>query len=209
MPTNFWIAVTEFGNSTLLLPAALVLALWLLSARAWRLAGVWALSFGTAVLLVLASKLAFLGWGLGLASIDFTGISGHATVSTSVCTMSAWLATASRARSTRGLAIGCGLLLGLLVSISRLVLQVHSVSEVVAGFALGAVAAGLPIASAWARPPCLAQRWMPLALAGLVLLMPQAVRPAQAHGVVMEMALKASGRLEVYSRAMLHARAAR
>ena len=204
MPISFWIAVTQLGNSTLLLPAALVLALWLLSARAWRLAGVWSLSFGTAVLLVLASKLAFMGWGLGLAAIDFTGISGHATVSTSVWTMAAWLATASRARSTRVLAIGGGLLLGLLVSISRLVLQEHSVSEVVAGFALGASAAGLPIAWAWATPPRLAQRWVPLALAGTVALLPQAVRPNEAHGMVMEMALKASGRLEVYSRAMLH-----
>lgn len=204
MPISFWTAVTQLGNSTLLLPAALVLALWLLSARAWRLAGVWSLSFGTAVLLVLASKLAFLGWGLGLAAIDFTGISGHATVSTSVWTMAAWLATASRARSTRVLAIGGGLLLGLLVSISRLVLQEHSVSEVVAGFALGASAAGLPIAWAWATPPRLAQRWVPLALAGTVALLPQAVRPTEAHGMVMEMALKASGRLEVYSRAMLH-----
>lgn len=209
MPTSFWIAVTQFGNSTLLLPAALVLALWLLSARAWRLAGVWSLSFGTAVMLVLGSKLAFLGWGLGLAAIDFTGISGHATVSTSVCTMAAWLATASRPRPTRLVAIGGGLLLGLLVCISRLVLHAHSVSEVVAGFVLGAVAAGLPIAYAWATPPRLAQRWVPLALAATIALLPQAVRPAESHGVVKAMALKASGRIEVYSRSMLHARAPR
>ena len=208
MSTSFWIAVTQFGNSTLLLPAALVLALWLLSARAWRLAGVWSLSFGTAVLLVLGSKLAFLGWGLGWAAIDFTGISGHATVSTSVCTMAAWLATASRSRSTRLLAIGGGLLMGLLVSISRLVLHAHSVSEVVAGFALGAVAAGLPIACGWATPPRVAQRWVPLALAAVVGLVPQVVRPAESHGLVMEMALMASGRAHVYQRAMLHVRRA-
>lgn len=209
MPPSFWPTITEFGNSTWLLPAALVLALWLLSARAWRLAALWSLCFGTAVLLVLASKLAFLGWGLGLAALDFTGISGHAMVATSVCTMAAWLATASRSRSTRWLAIGGGLALGGLVGLSRLVLQVHSVAEVVAGCALGALAAGLPIASAWASPPRLAQRWLPLALAGLVVVLPQTVRPAPAHGVVMEMALQASGRLQVYSRAMLHGRAAR
>lgn len=204
MPLNAWITITHFGNSALLLPAALVLALWLLMQHV-PLALAWMLSFGTAVLLVLASKLAFMGWGIGSATLDFTGISGHATVATAVFTMGAWLQMADRTRRMQALAIAAGLSVGLLVSISRVVLNAHSVSEVVAGFALGASAAALPIAWATGRMFRLRQRWVPAALAGTLGLLPQMGQPAETHGLVQQMALMVSGRDAVYTRHMLHA----
>nr|WP_186329878.1 phosphatase PAP2 family protein [Variovorax boronicumulans] len=204
MPLHFWTTVTHLGNSALLLPAALVLALWLLKTRHAPLALVWALSFGTAVLLVLASKLAFMGWGIGSAALDFTGISGHATVATAVFTMGAWLAVADRSRRPQVLGIVAGLLVGVLVSVSRVVLNAHSVSEVVAGFVVGAMAAALPIAWAAGRTVRLRQRWVPMALAGLLGLMPQMGQPAETHGLVEKMALLASSRDAVYTRHMLH-----
>ncbi|GHC97073.1 hypothetical protein GCM10007320_51550 [Pseudorhodoferax aquiterrae] len=204
MPLHFWTTVTHLGNSALLLPAALVLALWLVKTRHAPLALVWVLSFGTAVLLVLASKLAFMGWGIGSAALDFTGISGHATVATGVFTMGAWLAVADRSRRLQVLGIAAGLLVGVLVSVSRVVLNAHSVSEVVAGFALGALAAALPIAWAAGRTVRLRQRWVPMALAGMLGLMPQMGQPAETHGLVQKMALLASSRDAVYTRHMLH-----
>lgn len=204
MPLHFWTTVTHLGNSALLLPAALVLALWLVKTRHAPLALVWALSFGTAVLLVLASKLAFMGWGIGSAALDFTGISGHATVATGVFTMGAWLAVADRSRRLQVLGIAAGLLVGVLVSVSRVVLNAHSVSEVVAGFVLGALAAALPIAWAAGRTVRLRQRWVPMALAGMLGLMPQMGQPAETHGLVQKMALLASSRGELYTRHMLH-----
>ncbi|KQP49347.1 phosphatase PAP2 family protein [Pseudorhodoferax sp. Leaf274] len=205
MPLHFWTTVTHLGNSALLLPAGLVLALWLLKTRHGPLALAWALSFGTAVLLVLASKLAFMGWGIGSAALDFTGISGHATVSTAVFTMGAWLLAAGHPWRRQALAIAAGLLVGLLVSISRVVLHAHSVSEVVAGFGLGAAAAVLPIAWMAGRTLRLRQRWVPMALAGVLGLLPQMGQPAETHGLVQKMALMASSRSEVYTRHMLHA----
>lgn len=204
MPLHFWTTVTHLGNSALLLPAALVLALWLVKTRHAPLALVWVLSFGTAVLLVLASKLAFMGWGIGSAALDFTGISGHATVATGVFTMGAWLAVADRSRRLQVLGIAAGLLVGVLVSVSRVVLNAHSVSEVVAGFALGALAAALPIAWAAGRTVRLRQRWVPMALAAMLGLMPQMGQPAETHGLVQKMALLASSRGELYTRHMLH-----
>jgi membrane-associated phospholipid phosphatase len=204
VPLHFWPTVTHLGNSALLLPAALVLALWLVKTRHAPLALAWGLSFGTAVLLVLATKLAFMGWGIGSAALDFTGISGHATVSTAVFMMGVWLAVADRSRRLQVLGIACGLLVGLLVSVSRVVLKAHSVSEVVAGFALGAMAAALPIAWAAGRTLRLRQRWVPMALAGMLGLMPQISQPAETHGLVQKMALMASSRDAVYTRHMLH-----
>jgi membrane-associated phospholipid phosphatase len=204
VPHHFWTTVTHLGNSALMLPAALVLALWLVKTRQAPLALAWALSLGTAVLLVLASKLAFMGWGIGSAALDFTGISGHATVATAVFTVGAWLPLADRPRRLQLLGIAAGLLVGVLVSVSRVVLNAHSVSEVVAGFALGAMAAALPIAWAAGRTVRLRQRWLPMALAGVLGLLPQMGQPAETHGLVQKMALMASSRDAVYTRHMLH-----
>lgn len=205
MPDHpFWSAVTQLGDATLLLPAALVLALWLALARQGPLALAWALSFGTAVVLVLASKLAFMGWGLGSVALDFTGISGHATLATAVFTLGAWLLAAGRSQRTRSWAIAGGLCVGLVVAISRVLLLAHSVSEVVAGWLLGALAAWLPIAWAGRGTPRLRQRWVPWVLVGALGLLPQIGRPADTHGLVEYLALVASGRSEAFSRTMLH-----
>ncbi len=203
MPISFWIFVTHLGNSMLLVPAALVLALWLVRSGQRHLAFTWMLTFGAAILLVLASKLAFLGWGLGVAAIDFTGISGHSTVSTAVFTMGAWLLASGRSPGIKALAVCIGLCLGVAVSVSRLVLDAHSVSEVIAGLAVGALAALLPMGWPRLSPPRLAHRWVPLALAAALLLPPQVGRPAEAHGIVVKLALLASGRSEVFTRDML------
>jgi len=204
MPHPFWTAVTHLGESTLLLPAALVLALWLLLARERTLALAWALSFGSAVTLVLASKLAFMGWGMGSAALDFTGISGHATLATAVFTLGAWLLVTGCMRRPLLLATGFGLCVGVVVGISRVLLLAHSVSEVVAGVALGAVAAWLPIAWIGDGTPRLRQRWVPMVLVGALALLPHAGQPGDVHNLVQQMALKASGRSEAFSRTMLH-----
>ncbi|WP_326533337.1 phosphatase PAP2 family protein [Pseudorhodoferax sp.] len=204
MTHAFWLSVTHLGNSMLLLPAALVLALWLLADGERARALVWALGFGAAVLLVLASKLAFLGWGLGSATLDFTGISGHATMATSVITLALWLPFAHRGPRVQAAALATGLAIGVLVGISRLVLRAHSPSEVVAGCLLGALVAWLPVV--WPRVAArrLRHRWVPVALAASLLMTPQLGRPAEAHGLVVRMAMQVSGRNAVFERSTLH-----
>jgi membrane-associated phospholipid phosphatase len=204
MPHPFWTAVTHLGESTLLLPTALVLALWLLLTRERPLALAWALSFGTAVLLVLASKLAFMGWGMGSVALDFTGISGHATLATAVFTLGAWLLATGCTPHPRRLAVAVGLCVGVVVAVSRVVLLAHSVSEVVAGVVLGAFAAWAPMAWAGRSTPRLRQRWVPMVLVGALGLLPQVGQPADVHGLVQQLAMKASGRSEPFSRTMLH-----
>ena len=61
-----WQVVTFFGDSTVLLPSAAVLFIVLfLRKDSKQVAWHWALLFGITGAIVCASKLAFMGWGIG------------------------------------------------------------------------------------------------------------------------------------------------
>src|SRR6478736_1693940 len=138
VPQSLWWGLTWFGDSGLLLPLGLLIALWLASSRrTWPAAGLWILIFGAASMLVLASKLAFLGWGVGSARLNFTGISGHTMLSASVWPVVLWLLAS---RGTHELRVGLavfGWVLAACIGVSRLAIYAHSGSEVAAGYALG------------------------------------------------------------------------
>jgi hypothetical protein len=73
------------GEVQLLLPAALLTCLALLNLQDTRLLAVrWLQALSVAAGLTLASKMAFIGWGLGSAAFNFTGISGHAMFASAV-----------------------------------------------------------------------------------------------------------------------------
>ena len=79
MPDVFWFAITRLGEALIVLPILLALMLWLVArSRAHRLVLVWTLLLSIAVLITTATKVAFIGWGIGNARWDFTGVSGHA-----------------------------------------------------------------------------------------------------------------------------------
>ena len=92
----FWLAVTRLGEAQILLPAFVAGALWLAFARpagargraaqgaaqahdhparhsAWR----WIVAMVVVAGITTISKVAFLGYGYGIAALDFTGFSGH------------------------------------------------------------------------------------------------------------------------------------
>jgi hypothetical protein len=82
---SFWYLFTRLGEVQILLPAAL-LAMLVLSRRADTrpLATLWLGLLTLGALLTTASKIAFIGWGIGSAALDFTGISGHTMFAASV-----------------------------------------------------------------------------------------------------------------------------
>ncbi len=198
-----WAIVTRWGNAMLLLP----LAAWIVATlcfdgerqAAWR----WTWSFGAAVLLVLATKIAFLGWGIGSRVLDFTGISGHSTLAASVLPMMAWWLTEAGSSSLRRAAIGGAVVLAVVVALSRVFLSTHSTSEVVAGLALGSMAAWSAIPRVGHARVHTSLRWV----AAIVLLGIATVSRVgdsdEAHGVVARLALALSGRATVYTRDML------
>lgn len=73
-----WQLISFFGDSTVLLPSAAALFIVLMLRKTSRLlAWQWSLLFGITGAIVCASKLAFMGWGLGIRELDYTGFSGQ------------------------------------------------------------------------------------------------------------------------------------
>lgn len=132
----FWRVITHLGSSALLLPvfAAQSLALWTSQRVAARK---WVVALGLTILVTLASKCLFWGWGIGSASLNFTGISGHTVLATSILPVVFCLYIPAESGHLRHWGTAFGLLLALGVGLSRVVLGAHSVSEVLAGWLVG------------------------------------------------------------------------
>lgn len=195
-----WHSLSLLGDSRLLLPMAAVLLIagWRAESP-WRIR--WALALAVVGLIVLASKLAFLGWGIGVPRLDFTGFSGHAAISAAIWPVTAYIAAPAH-RSGRWAAL-LGLVLAVAVGYSRLPLNAHSWSEVIAGCALGALGSAWALAATATAARRLRARWAALALAAgccVPVLFPQ----VRTHQLVVQMAKALSGATKEFDRSALH-----
>ncbi|WP_394789281.1 phosphatase PAP2 family protein [Rhodoferax sp.] len=204
----YWI--TRFGEIGIVLPIAMALTLWmLLSARSVRPVLGWVMALGLAVLVTTLSKIAFIGWGIGIPALDFTGFSGHAMFAAAIYPVLAYTLAAqwTPSRSATALVTLGGYALALLIAWSRVHIQVHSVSEVVAGFALGAAASGWSI---WhmggvpARPRSVRLRWALVGLVCWLTVMPLHAAPSRSHDIVTRIALELADRTQPFRRVDLH-----
>lgn len=198
VPT-FWLLVTRLGEAQILLPTALLAGCALLPhAEGRRLAAWWTALLAFAVGLTTASKVAFIGWGLGSPQLDFTGVSGHAMFAAAVYPLVFGAMAPARARVH---AVTVGALLALLVGVSRVPVHAHSVSEVVAGLALGGAVPAVALARA--RLVVAAGR-LRLALPALAVawlsLLPAYAPASQSHAIVTRLALKLAGHERPYRR---------
>ncbi len=206
-----WQLFTRLGEAQLLLPAAAVVVWLLLRERAAAtgnaprgLALQWLLRLAAAAALTTASKLAFIGWGLGSAALDFTGISGHTTFATATYPLLLAAAVPAAWPLARQAGALAGLALGLAVGLSRLMVDAHTVSEVLAGVLVGGWAGVLALRLGALRPRFSA------ALAPLIGLWfvtaPAYAPPSQSHALVTRLALALSGHNTPYTRQQLRAR---
>lgn len=131
---DYWLVVTHMGTFGLMLPVLAMSSLSLLRSGQAPVVRTWLLALTVAALVVLATKIAFLGWGLGIPALDFTGISGHSMLAAAILPVLFSL-PAYGGNSRYGLIIGLGL--SGFVAYSRVVLGAHSPSEALSGFALG------------------------------------------------------------------------
>ena len=201
-----WQVFTRLGESMLLMPAvALVLV------SLWRhepgraLARQWLMALTVAVALVTASKLAFIGWGLGWAALDFTGFSGHSMFAAAVHPLLFGALAPVRHPAARRMAVTAGLLLAAMVGVSRVVVGAHSVSEVVSGLAIGLAVGVLAYGLGRLRVRWQAAAWMLPLVAAWLLAMPWLAPHSPTHSVVTRLALALSGHSVPYTRADLHA----
>lgn len=192
--SDVWRILSALGDSRWLLPMALVLLITLPRADV-RLKWRWLLAIAVTAGVTLASKLAFMGWGIGVKSVHFTGFSGHAAMSSAIYpVVGVLLAGPGRRARTFGLVIG--VLLAAAIAWSRIPLHAHSLSEVVAGLALGLSCSTLALrtASPIGRPPAMAV--VAAVVAGMVL--PFTLPDLHTHQLVIALAKFISGRSEIF-----------
>jgi len=200
LPLHLWYSITSLGGAGMTLPLAFAIALWLALGYSCRMAAGWLLLLGAAIGLVTVTKLAFLGWGVGVRELDFTGVSGHAMLSTAVYPVAFFLMLLPATRVIRLFGVVLGLAAGVAVGLSRVVLSAHSPSEAVTGCLTGALAALLFVRFAWNSEPGRLSA-LPVAVSMLVLavLMHGVHVPTQRW--VTHIALKVSGHDRPFIRA--------
>ncbi|KPC55249.1 phosphatase PAP2 family protein [Amantichitinum ursilacus] len=200
-PTSYilYSTLTDFGDSALLMPVAGLFTLWMVFERAWRALGWWLVLFGGGATLVGLTKVAFLGWGVGIEAIDFTGFSGHTMFSSTI--YPALLVWMSQRRGIKVQAVAwlLGVLFALAIGVSRVVLHLHSQSEVLGGFMLGT---SISLAWVWTSGRDLrAHPYQFVALLAIALVMGSAHgHHARTQNMITRVALALSGRTVPYTR---------
>lgn len=166
---SMWMAVTSVGRFTVMTPAALVIALWL--AVSWRLRELfwWGGLYVGGMAIVVAGKIAFIGWGIGYQPWNFTGMSGHAMRVATVLPVLAYFLVLHASTVTRGLAVLLGVLLASLIAWSRVVVHAHSMSEAMSGYLFGLLLAGWFLSGLQGTTSIWLNRWLVLfSLLGLM-----------------------------------------
>jgi len=196
-----WNAITSIGDSTITLSIGLIIVTWLFVGRAWHLALSWCIAFGIAMLIVTASKIAFIGWGIGSEALDFTGFSGHAARATAVFPMLFYLAFQRAPRRIFSIPVVLGWLFSLVICVSRVVVGAHSISEAVTGAIMGTLVSLFFLLVATRYSVLISRRWLMVPSILLILLSPVA-EPAPTQQVLTAVALKLSGHEKPFERAM-------
>jgi hypothetical protein len=150
-----------------------------------------------------ATKVAFFGYEVGYAPLDYTGISGHATFAAAVLPVLAGILTCGATPRWRSAALAAGYALAVVVAYSRLRIGAHSGVEVAGGLALGSLASALSL-NAHRLPDVRPPLWLGIGLMLWMLSLPIGAPPSQTHGWVVRLSLAVSDRAEPYSRQAMH-----
>lgn len=197
-----WLGVA--GSLAVTGPIAVAIFVWLLAGKSQRLASAWLLLFGGGMALVVLTKLAYMGWGLGIAAVEFGGFSGHAMRAAAVFPVAGFLATRSSPPWAQMLGSTAGMVLSVLIAMSRIHSNAHSASEAWAGCVLGLAVAAAFIWYAHGERHLALSRVL-VALCVPVLLVAPQVKPIPTEAWIAKVALYLSGRDHPYTRASWHA----
>lgn len=193
-----WSFLSSLGGLNVTGPLALCIAAWLGGARSWRPALTWCLLFVAALAVAGGSQVAFIGWGVGVESLSFTGFSGHATRAAAVFPVTLFLVFERKGGwLQRGMAVA-GVLLAVGVAIARVKIGAHSPSEAWAGCLLGLATAGLFL---WRADACRGNSAQPLVVSlVLALVVLPMLDEVHSYQWLTAASLKLSGHDRIYLR---------
>lgn len=143
---QFFVAVTWLGSLAVLLPCTAALAIVFCHRRRGREALLLGASLGLGSLMTSALKLVFKRPRPAIENLlvpmptDWSFPSGHTAQATAFFLALAILAARNLPQPLAGLAVTASILAALIVASSRVYLQVHYVSDVVAGGVIGSLA---------------------------------------------------------------------
>jgi len=180
-------------------PLGIAIAAWLLAGRCWRLTLGWCLLFGVGLLLVVVTKVAWIGWGMGVPDLQFGGLSGHSMRACAVFPVAIYLAFHGADAPVRRLATAAGVVLALLVSASRVPLLAHSWSEVVLGALVGLAVSAAFISIAHSPRPQPFGRVLAGVLLPVLLIAPQ-IEPLPTERWMTALALHLAGHEKPFGR---------
>lgn len=197
----WWHVLSLAGSLAVTGPIGVAIAVFLIAGKQWRLMLAWIALFGVGMALVVITKIAFMGWAIGVESVQFAGFSGHAMRATAVYPVAGYLLLRSSGTWARWLGAAAGVLLSVMISVSRVPVLAHSVSEAVTGAILGLLVAAAFIWYAnreqrWAMSRMFAVLCVPIALVA------PRVEPIPAETWIEQAAMYLSGRDRPYTRAI-------
>lgn len=199
----WWHGLSLVGSLAVTGPIGVAIALWLVAGRSWHLTAAWCALFGAGMALVVATKVAFMGWGVGVEAVEFAGFSGHAMRAAAVFPVAFYLLVRTRTLAWRSVAVAAGVLLAVLIAVSRVYVEAHSVSESVTGCILGLLVACSFIWYASVSQHMVLSRWLLLMCLPIVLIAPR-VEPVPAERWIAQLAMHLSGHDRAYTRAIWH-----
>lgn len=139
--------LTPYGGISVMLPAALVIAVWLWTTRSPRSAALWGVTLLVTYSAVVISKVLFKGWGVALESLGIYVLSGHAMNMCLMLPVGLSLIARQIRPALRWPAAGLGLMLGGLFATFCVAPFIHPLPEALAGGMLGGIAACVFLAS--------------------------------------------------------------
>ncbi len=153
MSTLAWKILTALGDGALLLPCALMVLIWLLAMPTTRRTGwLWLLAVFADGGVVALTKVLYMGWRLYPPGLDFTGLSGDSAMSFLFWPMMGALMAGQRRPKLRVVTVALGGCLALGITISRVLLHYHSLSEAILGSFWGALLTAVFLTLTWRHP---------------------------------------------------------
>lgn len=156
--------VWQLGDSDFAVPLSAALVAGLAASGSHAQALRFGLSFAAVLILVAATKVAWLGWGTGVALLDYQALSGHAAVVSALYPFLAWVLLRPLGSSIAWGAMALCLLLAAGVALLLVLHDEHSSAEVTGGLLVGASASVASTCHARHRPASLGLPALALAL---------------------------------------------